>query len=321
MLFKNGTYTGNSKLTSSGFYSFEFYDMQGNSYSSDLYQIDVLRDTGPKIEVKKIEQFTSFEYFDEKVLNFQTVVTDDYGIDNAYIIATVSKGSGESVKFREEKLQFTNSVKRGDKMSELDMKIDLDAMNMGPGDELYFYIESSDLKKPKPNISRSETLFAVIKDTTSYEFGIEGTLGVDQMPDYFRSQRQLIIDTEKLISERNSRTQKEFNFISNELGFDQKALRLKYAEFMGEETDSGLDIDAETDPLAEDESNDDENEDPLAEFTHDHDNDNEHNLVDTNTQDDKEKSKNPLQEFTHDHGDPEMTTLFEESLKSKLRKA
>ena len=321
MKFNNGSYTRNSKLTNSGFYNFEFTDPRGNSYSSDLYGIDVVKDASPNIEIQGLDQFTTFTFSEEKILNFKTVITDDYGIADAYIIATVSKGSGESVKFREEKLSFDNPIKRGNKKLALNKRIDLDKMNMEPGDELYFYIETSDLKQPRSNTSRSETLFAVIKDTTFYEFGIEGTLGVDQMPDYFRSQRQLIIDTKKLISERSIREKKEFNFISNELGFDQKALRLKYAEFMGEENESGLAIETETDATAEEESIDDENTDPLADYTHDHDSENEHNLVDTNTKNDPQKSTNPLQEFIHDHEDPEMVTLFEESLKVKLHKA
>ena len=86
---------------------------------------------------------------------------------------------------------------------------------MEPGDELYFYVETQDYKAPRPNISRTETYFAVIRDTTSYEFSVEGTLGVDRMPDYFRSQRQLIIDTEKLIKKRKTLSNEDFNFTSN----------------------------------------------------------------------------------------------------------
>jgi hypothetical protein len=44
-------------------------------------------------------------------VNFTAVVSDDFGIADAYIIATVSKGTGESVKFREERLQFDSEVR------------------------------------------------------------------------------------------------------------------------------------------------------------------------------------------------------------------
>jgi hypothetical protein len=72
-------------------------------------------------------------------------------------------------------------------------------------------------------------------------------MGVDLMPDYFRSQRQLIIDTEKLIADRNKLPQKEFNSTSNDLGFDQKALRLRYGQFMGDETEGPGEMELEDD--------------------------------------------------------------------------
>lgn len=310
-------FTKSKIIRSSGFYNFKFEDTEGSVYSSDLYAIDVFKDKSPKVEIKGLKQFSSFNHDDEKTFQFNSIISDDFGIADAYIIATVSKGSGESVKFREEKLFFNTPVSKGSKALNLSKSINLEDMKMEPGDELYFYVETSDLKEPTRNTSRSETYFAAIKDTTSYEFGVEGTLGVDRMPDYFRSQRQLIIDTEKLISQKKELSSQEFKFKSNELGFDQKALRLKYGEFMGVETESGLDIQEES-PEVEP-TND--GEDPLADYTHDHDSDNEHNLVEEQSQEKDQTSKNPLQEFMHDHGDAEMATLFEESLKTKMHKA
>ena len=189
------------------------------------------------------------------------------------------------------------------------------------GDELYFYVEAIDTKKPKPNISRSETFFAVIKDTVTDGFGVEGTLGADLMPDYFRSQRQLIIDTKKLIAEKTTISSSEFKSRSNDLGADQKALRLKYGQFMGDEEDSGLAIDREVPEQLIDP------DDPTAGYRHDHDSENEHNLVEEKEehhdhgehQDEEETS--PLEDYLHNHDDPEESTLFTASLRSKLKNA
>jgi len=324
----NEYYTRSNKVENSGFYNFKFEDLQGNIFSSDLYAIEAVSDTAPEIELKDLDQFTTFNYSEEKDIRFNTVIIDDYGIADSYIIATVSKGSGESVKFREEKITFSNGLNKGAKSLNMSKQLNLDELKLEPGDELYFYVEAMDYKSPLPNVARSETYFAVVKDTASNDFGVEGTLGVDRMPDYFRSQRQLIIDTEKLIKEKPQLSDHDFKFRSNELGFDQKALRLKYGAFMGEENEistvesediGGLDSGDDHDGEHHDEDHDDD-EDPLADYTHDHDGDNEHNLVDTSL-DENKKSKNPLQEYIHDHGDPEMATLFEESLKSKLLRA
>jgi hypothetical protein len=320
---EEGIYTHSLKLINSGFYNFKFEDKKGNTYFSDLFAIEVSKDTEPKVEIKNIEQFTQFEYDDNKNITFKSLISDDYGIGKAHIIATVSKGSGESVKFREEQLSFDNSINIGAKTQSLNKTINLDAMKMEPGDELYFYVHATDLKSPNPNTSRSETFFVAIKDTVTNTFGVEGTLGVDRMPDYFRSQRQLIIDTEKLIKKRGGISQEDFNFTSNELGFDQKALRIKYGEFMGEEQaeEEGVISQENLEVFeAENEEHDDhdEEEDLLAKYTHDHDGSNEHNLVDEKK---STETKNPLEEFSHSHDDAEMATLFEESLRSKLLRA
>ena len=320
MSFSTGSYIRSSILNSSGFYNFRFIDTTGASYVSNLYSITVTRDKSPEIEIPELPQFTSFDFDDEKLVNFTAVITDDFGIDTAYIIATVSKGTGESVKFREEKLNFDSEINRGNKKMELKKKINLDQMKMEAGDELYFYIEALDLKQPLANRSRSETYFAVINDTVSYGAGVEGTLGVDLMPDYFRSQRQLIIDTEKLIANRNKIPQKEFNTTSNDLGFDQKALRLRYGQFMGDESEGGM-VTSEATEMTDEE----EGADPLAAFTHDHDGNNEQNLVATDQEDhenhEEDENENVLDKFLHDHGDPESATLFTDNLRSKLRQA
>jgi len=317
MKFVDGAYVKSTTLTEPGFYNFRFTDRLGGTYVSELYALEVTQDQPPSLEIQGLKQFESFEYSEPKMIRFNTLIKDDYGIADAAIIATVSKGSGESVKFREEKLAFDTKSSSGSKNLELSKKLDLDVLKMEPGDELYFYVETHDTKRPKANISRSETFFAVIKDTVSGQFAVEGTMGADLMPDYFRSQRQLIIDTEKLITQKSKLTEYEFNSTSNELGFDQKALRLKYGEFMGDEADSGIqgaqpEVEESTDP-----------DDPLAEFTHDHDGDNEHNLVDHDHDEgvEEKKAEDPLHDYLHDHDNPEESTLFTQSLRSMLQQA
>lgn len=304
-------------LTESGFYNFKFKDADDTGYSSDLYAMEVIKDESPMIEIKGLKQFTYFDFSQSKVLNLKAELTDDYGVEDSYIIATVTKGEGESVKFREERLTFDNKLTSGSRKQLLSKKIDLDQMRMEPGDELYFYIVASDTKRPKTNISRSETFFAVIKDTLTGQFAVAGTMGADLMPDYFRSQRQLIIDTEKLIADQNKITKKTFNFTSNELGFDQKALRLKYGEFMGDED---VAIGPTTEEVREVDTDSESN--LLEEYTHDHDGDNDHNLVDhDHSEEGDKKSTDPLESYLHNHDDPEESTLFTASLKSMLRQA
>src|SRR5690606_30888687 len=94
--------------------------------------------------------------------------------------------------------------------------------------------------------------------------------------------------------------------------------RLKYGQFMGDESEGpGTEI------REMPEYDDEDPEDPLAEFTHDHDGNNEHNLVAHHDHDEvgEDKDKDPLSDFLHDHGDPESATLFTENIRSKIRQA
>lgn len=324
MVLNGDTYTASIKADYSDFYTFAFTDSLQNKYLSDLYVMEVYKDEPPIIRVEGLPQFSSFDYDAPQVLEFSTGLNDDFGISEVAIVATVSKGTGESVKFREERLDFDTSFKKNAQNQNLRKKLDLRNLKMEPGDELYFYIEAIDTKRPKPNIARTETYFSVVKDTVTDLFAVEGTLGADLMPDYFRSQRQLIIDTEKLISEKSELEEKEFNYRSNELGFDQKALRLKYGEFMGDETESA--------PAPAEINETSEEGNLLAGYTHDHDGANEHNLVEDEGHEhehehehegdgDSEEQEDPLGAYVHNHEDPEASTLFANSLKSKLKQA
>jgi hypothetical protein len=320
MDLKNDSYEKGMRAKSSSFYTLKFLDSLGNVYLSNLYALEVYADESPVVTMNDLPQFSTFEVDSPQVLEFTTNIRDDFGIGAVAIIATVSKGSGEAVKFREERLAFDTPFQKGFKSSELRKKIDLQTLKMEPGDELYFYVEVKDNREPKPNITRTETYFSVIKDTVTDAFAVEGTMGADLMPDYFRSQRQLIIDTEKLIAEKSTLKKKEFDFRSNELGFDQKALRLKYGQFMGDENEAPSapkEIGEATIP-----------EDMLDDYSHKHDGDNEHNLVveeddghDHDNEAEEGAEEDPLEAYIHNHEDPEASTLFAKSLRSMLKNA
>jgi hypothetical protein len=125
-------------------------------------------------------------------------------------------------------------------------------------------------------------------------------------------------------------TKQQFNFTSNELGFDQKTLRLRYGQFLGEEADSGIPEGFEPE---EEEHTDEEGKeiDPTKIGAHEHDTKNEHNLVadkkidlhdhkiQTSVEDEKEED--PFKALVHQHDNQEEATFFMVSIKTKLKMA
>jgi len=326
-----GTYTFQRTISDGGFYQFAWTDGGNKIHQSDYFPIEVIKDEAPRIAVENLAQFIELKLTDRLIIDLKATLSDDFGLKDSHIIATVSKGSGESVKFREETLRFFKPSQFSGKIQQASRSIDIMKLGLEPGDELYFYIEAFDNKIPSANKSRTETFFIALQDTASYEMTEDQGLGVDLMPEYFRSQRQIIIDSEKLLEEKKEKKIKkeDFNSKSNELGYDQKVLRLRYGQFMGEEAESGIGI-QNTLPSEEDEKA----EDVMKKFGHTHDTENEHNLVGDKKQSGsadhdhdhkagapQEEDKNPMAAFTHSHDNADEATFFEQSIKTKLKVA
>jgi hypothetical protein len=214
-----------------------FYQVNVDGKLSDLYQVQVIKDLPPVIRIKTPKQYTYIDAGEAQKVNIDATVNDDYGVSNALIIATVAKGSGEAVKFKEYKLDFGKSFGEYLPQYSLQKLINLPALNMEPGDELYFYVEAKDTHL---NSVRTDVYTVSIQDTAQL-LSMDGMLtGINQKPEFFRSERQIILDTERLLKEKDSITVEQFNNRSNDLGIDQKLLRLRYGKFLGEESESDI---------------------------------------------------------------------------------
>jgi hypothetical protein len=321
LVFQNGNeFTIQRVLKESGFYQLQWKDSL-KTYRSDFYHLESTKDLAPKISIKNIGQFTKLKFADRLNVELNADLSDDYGLSGAQIVATVSKGSGEGIKFREEKLQFSTPQKIQGKQANASRVLDLKKLGLDPGDEIYFYVEAWDNKSPLPNRNRTETFFIALQDTTTQSVTEDSGLGVDLMPEYFRSQRQIIIDTEKLLKDKKRISKQLFNSTSNELGYDQKVLRLRYGQFLGEEDETGIGVQQ---PQHDD---DEKDQDVLKLYGHQHDTKNEHNLVEqkkhdhANENQDEDKKDDPLKDFVHNHDNSEEATFFYQSLKTKLKAA
>jgi hypothetical protein len=216
-----------------------FYQLKIDTVVSELYKIEVVKDQPPVIRVSSPKPNTVIEYGEPQRVNLNVNVSDDYGVKDVAINATVAKGSGEGVKFKAQQISFGVSFATQNLQYNLQKTIALAALAMEPGDELYFYISAIDNHAQE---KRSDIYIVSITDTANL-MSMEGLLnGVNLKPDYFRSQRQIILDAEELIRGKDTVAAENFKNRSNNLGIDQKLLRLRYGKFLGEEASSNEDV-------------------------------------------------------------------------------
>lgn len=292
---KNSTlmYAASLTVTENG-----FYQIVVDSKPSDYSTIEAIPDKPPVITISSPEPYTEILFGQGLRKQLSLKITDDHGIREAYIIATVAKGSGEAVKFREEKLPLPVKFKAFQKQATAEKQLDLTQFGMAPGDELYFYVEALDNHGLS---ARTDMYFINLEDTANVATVADLSMGINPVPEYFRSQRQIIIDTEKLIKQRTALSQAQFNDQSNTIGVDQKILRLRYGKFLGEEFENQI---GELAGKEEMEKEGIETEGHYAGDGHDH-----------------SKDGALLESFMHLHDQSEEATFFEPALKAQLKAA
>jgi hypothetical protein len=213
-----------------------FYQVMLDGKKSDFYQVEIIPDQPVAIKILSPEQHSTIDFGEPQRVDLKVLMTDDYGISTAIIHATTARGKGEAVSFKEHKINLNTQI-NNQKSINLRQQLSLAGLGMKAGDELYFFVNATDNHGQQ---SRSDMYFVSIQDTAALMSmaGIDN--GVNLVPEYFRSQRQIIIDTEKLLRERSTISDADFKKRSNELGIDQKMLRLRYGKFLGEEEETNI---------------------------------------------------------------------------------
>lgn len=212
-----------------------FYQVSIDNIRSEFYTIETITDKSPVIHLLSPKQYTTIDYGDAPMVKISTTINDDYAIKDAFIAATIASGSGEAVTFKEQQIAMPGFTP-GKNQYQLQQVLSLTGLGMQAGDELYFYVQAIDNHQQQ---TRSDIYIVHLPDTAQLMSvdGLANTLTLK--PEYFRSQRQIIIETAQLLKDKDTLSAEEFKNRSNNLGIDQKLLRLRYGKFLGDEEESG----------------------------------------------------------------------------------
>ncbi|SDK45440.1 DUF4779 domain-containing protein [Microbulbifer yueqingensis] len=173
---------------------------------------------------------------DDATLAVDVSVSDDFRVADTTLVVTLASGNGENVRFRNQRLPLQPLEKEGDdKRLRYRFQVPVGRFAIEPGDELYWYLEARDNRAPAANVASSQHF--ILRWQQEEIFGLSDAEGmaIKVLPEYFRSQRQLIIDTEALLAEQPELEPAEFRRRSAALAHEQNLLRMRYGKFLGEE--------------------------------------------------------------------------------------
>ncbi|HQX64722.1 MAG TPA: DUF4175 family protein [Dokdonella sp.] len=203
------------------------------------YRLDAIIDQIPEIKVIAPEKTLTQLDAGQRQWSLDFEVADDYGVADAQLAITLAQGSGEQVTVSEHSKRLRAEAGDDPRHRRYRHHLDLAASGFAEGDDLIVRLLVSDNRQPQANQARSASyILRWPADPGSDDAGIDGIVQ-KVLPAYFRSQRQIIIDTEALIVERPRLDDERFLARSDTIGVDQKILRLRYGQFLGEEFESG----------------------------------------------------------------------------------
>jgi hypothetical protein len=277
-------------------------------------RLDAIKDQAPVVRTLLPDRSLSLVAPGQTRWPLQFEAEDDYGLGNAEIEIQLAQGSGENIEFKSIIRTMTGQGNAASKR--FAGNLDLAELGMQIGDDLIVQFRIKDRRQPTANETRSSSfILRWPSEDTVETTGVEGLLK-KVMPAYFRSQRQIIIDTEKLLAQRSKLDAVTFEIRSDTIGVDQRLLRLRYGQFLGEESEG---VRSAAKPEAGQESGSDggsaEEQGHSADDGHDHG-------------DGKSKAKTAssgnqavLEQFGHTHDIPEAATMLDPETKALLRAA
>lgn len=291
--------------------------------SSPLHRLDAVPDQPPRIRVLAPERSLTLMAAGQREWRLAFEATDDHGVSaQARLQVTRTEGTGENIRFHDHVLTLRGT---GDaRTRRFEARLSPSAYGLRRGEDLVARLEVLDNRAPQPQQARSPGV--ILRWPPEPLVGAEGLEGMARqvLPAYFRSQRQIIIDAEALLEERPRLAQDEFARRSDAIGVDQRLLRLRYGQFLGEESEGGRGLPTSDLPTSDEHDDDD----------HDHDHGHAHDAAEAGDAHDHGEPGPPaeppsgfgqaddlLETFGHTHDIPEAATLLDPETREILRGA
>jgi len=169
---------------------------------------------------------------DAQAVQLSVAARDDYGIVRASLHLTLARGSGENIRFSDREMPLPQSA--DPRARNWQKNWSLAELGMEPGDELYFFLRATD-NAPQPHTVQTPTYTLRLPGPQSESLD-SSALPTMVKPESLRSQRQIIIDTEQLLADVPKLNAATLRERSESIASDQSRLRLRYGQFLGEES-------------------------------------------------------------------------------------
>ncbi|MBD3826367.1 hypothetical protein [Stenotrophomonas sp.] len=295
-------------------------------HDNRLYRLDVVPDRAPGVRVIAPDRSLVLGAPGQRQWALQFEASDDYGVAaTAELKVTLAQGSGENITFREQRIPLTGSGPATQRR--FARTLDLAALGAAPGNDVIAQLQVRDNRAPIAQTGQSTSVILRLPSTEQIQTAdLEGMVK-KTLPAYFRSQRQIIIDAEALIRLRGQLPPGEFVRRADAIGVDQRILRLRYGQFLGEESEGAAKPPPTSDalptsdaPATQDQEHDHDTADAAGHAQAGHD-DHDHSGATAGGPPVFGSATDVLSEYGHTHDHAEAATLLDPQTRATLKAA
>lgn len=201
-----------------------------------LYRIDATSDLPPRVRALQPAGYLTVLGDGQRSWPLEFEASDDHGlVPTAQLRIIRTEGSGENITSTERTIALRG---RGDaKRLRFSHAVDLQALGMAAGDDVIVRLSVRDRRGWGAQTVHSPSFILRWPPPGSEQAGGLDGLVKKTLPAYFRSQRQIIIDAEALLAQKPRLSADTYVERSDAIGVDQRLLRLRYGQFLGEESE------------------------------------------------------------------------------------
>jgi hypothetical protein len=210
-----------------------FWRVRGQGAGDTRYNVRVIADQPPEVAITVPTEAVQVLAAGAQTVQLSVATRDDYGIARASLHMTLARGSGENIRFSDREMPLPQSS--DPHVRNWQKNWQLSELGMEPGDELYFFVRATDNAPEHPHTVQSPT-YTLRLPGPEAESQETSALPTMVKPESLRSQRQIIIDTEQLVADMPRLNSSALRTRSESIAGDQSSLRLRYGQFLGEES-------------------------------------------------------------------------------------
>lgn len=193
--------------------------------------VEVDTDAPPEVRISEPASDQLLRSLPDKPMSVRWTARDDLGLETATLKYIKSRGAGDAAKFTSGDVAPAQFERANAREWNGTATLDLARLNVQPGDTLVFWMEARDRNPSANNTGRSASLAIAIAGPEGVRLNLSD-LRPNTIGRFLLSQRQIIINTEKLDKVRAGLAREELLKRANAIAADQREFKNSFNDYI-----------------------------------------------------------------------------------------